>query len=98
MSKDFPDFPDFIEETPREVTGDIPTYDINFNLNEHPADVDKIRITFRCGVSVTIQEIWHSGAIVCSISTTKGTDTFAVYNPNETGYNAMKVKAPVEIL
>lgn len=90
--------PRFILEDDREVTGKEPSYQVDVNLVEHAADVDKVRITFRRGAVMIFEEMFESGVVVCQLQTEKGTRQFAVYDPNQTGYNAMKVNAPIEIL
>lgn len=73
-------------------------HEILIDLIEQPAEVDKIRITLRCGVSLIIEELWSTGKTIMYIQTSKGQAQFAVYDPNESGYNAMKVNAPTNIL
>lgn len=90
--------PKFILEDDREVTGKEQPYQVDVNLVDHAADVDKVRITFRRGAVIILEEMFESGVVVCQLQTEKGTRQFAVYDPNQTGYNAMKVNAPVEIL
>ncbi len=90
--------PRFILEDDREVTGKELPHQIDIQLIEHAAEVDRIRITFRRGVVMIFEEMFESGVIVCQLQTEKGTRQFAVYDPGQTGYNAMKVNAPVEIL
>jgi len=90
--------PKYILEDDREVTGKDPSYQVDVNLLEHSADVDRIRVTFRRGAVIILEEMFESGVVVCQLQTEKGTRQFAVYDPNQTGYNAMKVNAPVDIL
>lgn len=91
--------PKHIAESPREVTGteQIP-HQLDINLLEHAAEIDKVRVMFRSGVEFLLEEVWHNGVITISIRTKKGQRSFATYNPNEAGYNAMRVSAPVDIL
>lgn len=89
--------PTHIVESEREITGKEPTHQIDINLLEQEAQVDRIRLVFRSGVELLFEEIWHSGVVVCMIKTQKGQKPFAVYDPNQSGYNALKVNSPVEI-
>src|SRR3989337_2141239 len=91
--------PKFIIEDYGEVRGEKQQkHELLIDFNEQPAEVDKIRITLRCGVSLIIEELWNSGVTQMSIQTKKGQAQFAVYDPNQSGYNAMKVNAPIDIL
>lgn len=90
--------PRFISEADTDVRGGEQKHEILIDLNEQPAEVDKLRITLRCGVSLIIEELWDTGKTLMSIQTHKGQAQFAVFDPNESGYNAMKVNAPIDIL
>jgi hypothetical protein len=89
--------PRHISEPERDVTGADPSGDITVNLTEY-AEVDSVRIIFRCGSAIVLKELWQNGMIVCSIQTSKGQGQFAVYDPNNTGHNGMKVSVPTHVL
>lgn len=89
IKEDYSDVGSNVEEQKHELIID---------LLEQPAEVDKIRIMLRCGASLIIEELWNSGVTQMSIRTNKGQAQFAVYDPNQAGYNAMKVNAPTGIL
>lgn len=89
--------PTHIAEDDREVTGKEPSHIFELNMLEQSAEIDKVRIVFRSGIEFIFEEVWHSGVVVCMVKTTKGQRPFAVYDPAQSGFNAMKVNAPSEI-
>ena len=90
--------PTHIDTSPVEVDGKDVPYQLDINLKELPQEQDKLRITFRSGVIVILEELWHSQMIRMSLVTAKGQKEFAVFDPTASGFNAMKVKTPIEIL
>jgi len=90
--------PTRILEDNREVVGQEPPHEFVLNLLEQPSELDKLRIIMRCGTTIIIQEMWQNGIVTLHLRTEKGQRPFAVYDPNMSGLNAMKVMVPTDIL
>ena len=90
--------PTLIDVSPLEVDGKDAQDELFINLKELPSTLDKVRITFRSGITLILNELWFNQAIRMSIITSKGQGEFAVFDPTASGFNAMKVKTPTDIL
>ncbi len=91
--------PSYIDDKPPEVGEKIETTDeIVINLATLDPMIDKIRIQVRCGTTFRLRELWHNGAVSISMQTPKGERDVIVYNPQLSGFNAIKIQNPVDIL
>ena len=90
--------PRFIVDDNREVTGISESHEITVNLLEQPAELDKVRVLFRNGAALVVQEMWQNGVVVFSLQTNKGQKQFAVYDPRFSGMSSFKVSAQLDIL
>lgn len=91
--------PNFIDATGPEF-GDTPDLiqEVIIDLPTMAAEVDKVRVNLRSGITLRINELWHTGLFTVSIQTAKGQRDIFSIDPSRAGMAAVRIFQVSDVL